>query len=135
MTKADLIESLNVHLKLTKREAAEIVESMIESLKVSFEQGQSVKISGFGNFHVREKKPRRGRNPQTGSQIEIPSRRVLAFRAGQQLKSALNPPPGRAKGAQPPTGRSRFLRERVRKALLGSCGFAANGAAEFVFGA
>lgn len=106
MTKADLIESLNAHLKLTKRESAEIVECMIESLKVSFERGESVKISGFGNFHVREKKQRKGRNPQTGKQIEIPSRRVLAFRAGQQLKNALNAPPGRGNGALRPNGRS-----------------------------
>src|SRR4051794_14637664 len=94
MTKADIIESVYTHVKLTKKESAEIVELVLETLKDTLERGEKVKISGFGNFHVREKKSRVGRNPQTGQEIEISARRVLTFRPSQVLKSALNTPPG-----------------------------------------
>jgi integration host factor subunit alpha len=94
MTKADIIESVYTHVKLTKKESAEIVELVLETLKDTLERGEKVKISGFGNFHVREKKSRVGRNPQTGQEIEISARRVLTFRPSQVLKSALNTTPG-----------------------------------------
>jgi integration host factor subunit alpha len=90
MTKADLIETVYVQVKLTKKESADIVELVLETLKGSLEKGEKVKISGFGNFQVREKKSRVGRNPQTGQEIEISARRVLTFRPSQVLKNALN---------------------------------------------
>jgi integration host factor subunit alpha len=96
MTKADLIESLYARTKIPKKVSAELVELLLESVKASIERGESVKISGFGHFHVRLKKSRVGRNPQTGKPIEIPARRVLSFRAGQHLKHALNAGHGRS---------------------------------------
>lgn len=96
MTKADLIESVYNRVKVSKKEAADIVELVLETMKETLERGEKIKISGFGNFSVREKKPRVGRNPQTGAEIEITARRVLAFRPSQVLKATLN--------AEPPKG-------------------------------
>lgn len=90
MTKADIIESVYTQVKLTKKESAEIVELVLETLKNTLEKGERIKISGFGNFHVRTKKSRLGRNPQTGTEIMISARRVLTFRPSQVLKNALN---------------------------------------------
>lgn len=92
MTKADIIESVYTHVKLTKKDSADIVELVLETLKDTLEKGEKVKISGFGNFHVRGKNSRVGRNPQTGQEIEISARRVLTFRPSQVLKNALNAP-------------------------------------------
>jgi integration host factor subunit alpha len=92
MTKADIIESLHATVKpLSKKEATDVVETVLEAMKASFSKGEKVKISGFGNFHVRTKKRRAGRNPQTGKPLEIPARRVLSFRPSKGLKDALNP--------------------------------------------
>jgi integration host factor subunit alpha len=96
MTKADLIESIYSQLHVPKKESSDIVELVIESLKEAVANGENVKISGFGTFHVRQKKTRKGRNPKTGASMQIAARRVLSFRAGQQLKHALNAPTGRA---------------------------------------
>src|SRR5438067_3646891 len=91
MTKADIIE--NVYERVggySKKEAADIVEAVFDTLKVTLEEGEKIKLSGFGNFVVRDKKARVGRNPQTGQEIEISARRVLTFRPSQVLKNALN---------------------------------------------
>jgi len=91
MTKADIIN--NVHAKLggfSKRESAEIVEIVFDTIKETLEQGEMVKISGFGNFVVRDKKCRVGRNPKTGEEITISARRVLTFKPSQILKAAMN---------------------------------------------
>lgn len=90
MTKADIVESIYASVDLTKKESAEIVEFVIEALKDSLDRGDKVKISGFGNFQVRAKKSRVGRNPQTGEEIEIVSRRVVSFKPSQVLKDSLN---------------------------------------------
>lgn len=90
MTKADIVEAVYANVKLSKKESADIVELVIETLKSTLDDGEKVKISGFGNFDVREKRSRVGRNPQTGAEIEIASRRVLSFRPSQVLKDALN---------------------------------------------
>lgn len=90
MTKADIVEAVYANAKLSKKESAEIVELVIETLKETLDRGEKVKISGFGNFQVRTKKSRVGRNPQTGEEIEIAARRVLSFRPSQVLKDALN---------------------------------------------
>jgi integration host factor subunit alpha len=74
----------------SKKEAAEIVEMVFDTIKETLEHGEKIKISGFGNFIVRDKKSRVGRNPQTGEEIEISARRVLTFRPSQVLKNALN---------------------------------------------
>ncbi len=91
MTKADIIERVYESLGgLSKKESAEIVEAVFETLKRTLEGGEKVKISGFGNFVVRQKKERTGRNPQTGAEIKIAPRRVLTFKPSQVLKNALN---------------------------------------------
>ena len=90
MTKADIIESVYEKVGFSKKESAEIVELVFDTLKETLERGDKVKILGFGNFIVRFKKARVGRNPQTGKEIEISARRVLTFRPSQVLKAALN---------------------------------------------
>src|SRR5512140_3995705 len=72
---------------------ADIIEVVFDALKETLERGDKIKISGFGNFQVRQKKARVGRNPQTGKEIEISARRVLTFRPSQVLKTALNSAP------------------------------------------
>ena len=90
MTKADIIEGVYEKVGFSKKESAEIVELVFDTVKETLERGDKIKISGFGNFQVREKKARVGRNPQTGKEIEISARRVLTFRPSQVLKAALN---------------------------------------------
>ena len=90
MTKADLIESIYEKVGLSKKESSQIVELIFELMRNSLEDGEKVKISGFGNFNIRDKKVRRGRNPQTGDEIEISARSVLTFKASPVLKKALN---------------------------------------------
>jgi integration host factor subunit alpha len=90
VTKADIIESVYEKVGFSKKEAAEIVEMVFDTIKETLERGEKIKISGFGNFIVRDKKSRVGRNPQTGEEIEISARRVLTFRPSQVLKNALN---------------------------------------------
>ncbi|MHB8418895.1 MAG: integration host factor subunit alpha [Myxococcales bacterium] len=90
MTKADIVENVYELVGFSKKESAEIVEMVFDTIKQTLEQGEKIKISGFGNFIVRDKKARIGRNPQTGQEIEISARRVLTFRPSQVLKSALN---------------------------------------------
>lgn len=87
VTKADFAERLFEELGLNKREAKEIVELFFEEIKSSLEDGDQVKISGFGKFDLRDKNTRPGRNPKTGEEIPITARRVVTFRPGQKLKS------------------------------------------------
>ena len=87
LTKADLAEHLNNVLGLNKREAKELVELFFEEIRLCLERGEVVKLSGFGNFNLRDKKQRPGRNPKTGVEIPISARRVVTFKAGHKLKS------------------------------------------------
>ncbi|HEB98545.1 MAG TPA: integration host factor subunit alpha [Thiotrichales bacterium] len=87
LTKADLAEKLYEELGLNKREAKELVEMFFEEIRVALENGNQVKLSGFGNFDLRDKNERPGRNPKTGEEIPITARRVVTFRPGQKLKS------------------------------------------------
>ena len=86
LTKADMAEYLFEELGLNKREAKDMVELFFEEIRQSLENGQQVKLSGFGNFDLREKKQRPGRNPKTGEEIPISARRVVTFHPGQKLK-------------------------------------------------
>ena len=86
LTKADLVECLFNELGLNKREAKEFVELFFERIRAALAEGEQVKISGFGNFGVRKKSPRPGRNPKTGEEIPISARRVVTFRASHKLK-------------------------------------------------
>ena len=90
MTKADIIEQIYEKVGFSKKESSEIVELVFDTMKETLEQGEKIKISGFGNFIVRAKRSRTGRNPQTGEAIEIAPRRVLTFRPSQVLKQVLN---------------------------------------------
>ena len=87
LTKADMAEMLYQELGLNKREAKELVEMFFEEIRSSLETGNQVKLSGFGNFDLRDKNQRPGRNPKTGEEIPISARRVVTFRPGQKLKS------------------------------------------------
>ena len=90
MTKADIVEALYEKVGFSKKEAADLVELVFDTIKGSLSQGSKIKISGFGNFVVREKRSRVGRNPQTGQSIEISARRVLTFRPSQVLRAEVN---------------------------------------------
>ena len=90
LTKAKLAETLFEQLGLNKREAKDLVEGFFESLRSSLESGEQVKLSGFGNFDLRHKGERPGRNPKTGEEIPISARRVVTFRPGQKLKSRVD---------------------------------------------
>ena len=87
LTKATMAESLFEELGLNKREAKELVEQFFEEIRTALEGGYQVKLSGFGNFDLRDKSERPGRNPKTGEEIPITARRVVTFRPGQKLKA------------------------------------------------
>ena len=87
LTKSGMAEQLFDELGLNKREAKEIVETFFEEIRSSLEDNIQVKISGFGNFDLRDKSERPGRNPKTGEEIPISARRVVTFRPGQKLKA------------------------------------------------
>ncbi len=87
LTKAEMAESLFNELGLNKREARELVDVLFEDLRAALVSGEQVKLSGFGNFDLRDKNQRPGRNPKTGEEIPITARRVVTFRPGQKLKA------------------------------------------------
>ena len=87
LTKADMAEMLFDELGLNKREAKEIVEKFYGEISSALENNDNVKLSGFGNFELRDKSSRPGRNPKTGEEIPIAARRVVTFKPGQKLKS------------------------------------------------
>ena len=90
MTKIEIVTNVYEKLGFSKRECADIVDKFFEVIKETIANGENVKISGFGNFIVKQKKARRGRNPQTGDEIEIAKRKVLNYRLSQVLKDAIN---------------------------------------------
>lgn len=90
LTKAELSEQLYDLIGLNKREAKEVVDLFFDEIRVALVDGEEVKISGFGNFRVREKKARPGRNPKTGEDIPITPRRVVTFRSGQKLRALVS---------------------------------------------
>jgi integration host factor subunit alpha len=87
LTKAEIADRLFDEVGLNKREAKEFVDAFFEAIKSSLEQNENVKLSGFGNFQLREKNQRPGRNPKTGEEIPISARRVVTFRPGQKLRA------------------------------------------------
>ena len=104
MTKAEIVDLISEKAGFSRREAAEILEVVLELIKNSVARGEDVKISGFGKFAVRDKRARRGRNPQTGQALEITARRVLTFKPSPILRDALNEPAPAEAAAQPPVG-------------------------------
>ena len=93
LTKAEMADRLYEEVGLNKREAKEFVDAFFDGLRGALEQGNQVKLSGFGNFQVRDKPPRPGRNPKTGEVIPISARRVVTFHASQKLKSVVEGAP------------------------------------------
>jgi integration host factor subunit alpha len=87
LTKADIADRLFNEVGLNKREAKEFVDAYFETIRQALESGENVKLSGFGNFQLREKNQRPGRNPKTGEEIPISARRVVTFRPGQKLRA------------------------------------------------
>ena len=87
LTKAEIAEHLVDKLNINKRDAKEVVEAFFEQIRNALESGEQVKLSGFGNFDLRDKSQRPGRNPKTGEDIPISARRVVTFRPGQKLKN------------------------------------------------
>ena len=87
LTKAAMAEKLFEEMGLNKREAKEMVDLFFEEIRLALEKGEQVKLSGFGNFDLRDKNQRPGRNPKTGEEIPISARRVVTFRPGQKLRA------------------------------------------------
>ena len=96
LTKAEMAEHLFEKLGINKKDAKDLVEAFFEEIKGALESGEQVKLSGFGNFDLRDKNERPGRNPKTGEDIPIKARRVVTFLLGQKLKS-------RVENSKPPT--------------------------------
>jgi integration host factor subunit alpha len=90
MTKADIVENIYEKVGFSKKDSAELVELVFDIIKGTLETGDKIKIAGFGNFVVKSKADRRGRNPQTGEEITITARRILTFKPSQVLKASLN---------------------------------------------
>ena len=91
MTKADMIESVyEKFYDISRRGAAEVVETLFDIIKETLKSGEDVKLSGFGNFNIQHKKARRGRNPQTGQSITISARRIVSYRPSKVLRGQLN---------------------------------------------
>ncbi len=86
LTKADMVEKLFTELGINKKDAKDLVDQFFEEVKAALANGRSVKLSGFGNFDLRDKNQRPGRNPKTGEEIPITARRVVTFKPGQKLK-------------------------------------------------
>ncbi|GFE56733.1 integration host factor subunit alpha [Geobacter sp. AOG1] len=90
MTKADLVDKIHAVVGYSIKESVDILETVLSLMKDTLEKGEKIKIAGFGNFEIRQKADRRGRNPQTGEAITITSRRVLTFKPSTVLKQAIN---------------------------------------------
>ncbi len=90
MTKADIVEVVHNRTGFSKKESSEAVELILDILKEVLEEGEKIKLSGFGNFVIRSKEVRKGRNPKTGEEMEISARSVLTFKPSQKLKDHIN---------------------------------------------
>jgi integration host factor subunit alpha len=90
MTKADLVDKIHKSNGISKKDSFNMLEAVFSIMKDTLESGEKIKVAGFGNFEVTEKKDRKGRNPQTGETITISARRVLTFKPSMTLKQAIN---------------------------------------------
>ncbi len=90
LTKIDIAEKIHDELEFTKKESIDILESFISLMKDTLKAGEDIKVSGFGNFEIKQKKDRIGRNPQTGESMTITSRRILTFKPSGKLRTAIN---------------------------------------------
>ena len=90
LTKSNIVDTVYARTELTKKESSDYVNEVLELMKETLEEGEEIKVSGFGKFEVRKKSERVGRNPRTGDEILIPERKVLRFKVSQVLKDELN---------------------------------------------
>ena len=90
LTKAEMAEFLHQELGLSKKDAKNLVDSFFEEIRLALENNEPVKLSGFGNFELRDKRERPGRNPKTGEEVEISARRVVTFKPGQKLRDRVD---------------------------------------------
>ena len=90
LTKAEMAEALFNQLGLNKREARELVDLFFEEVRAALSNGEQVKLSGFGNFDLRDKNQRPGRNPKTGARVEVPAKRIPYFKPSKELKDLVN---------------------------------------------
>jgi integration host factor subunit beta len=97
MTKAELVEEVAKTADLTKKDAEQLVEVVFESIIKTLNEGEKIELRGFGSFRVRERGSRRGRNPKTGTPVEIPAKRVAYFKPGKELKELINKETGDGK--------------------------------------
>lgn len=97
MTKAELIDEVSKVVEMTRKDSETIVETIFDSIVNSLHKGEKIEIRGFGSFRTRQRQPRVGRNPKTGSRVEVPSKRIPFFKPSKELRDLVNQP---AKGAQ-----------------------------------
>ncbi len=90
LTKADMVDHLTIRLRMSRQDARQLVDTFFAQISSDLAQGKEVKLSGFGNFELRDKKVRPGRNPKTGEEIPVQARRVVTFKAGQKLRSMIS---------------------------------------------
>jgi integration host factor subunit alpha len=90
LTKADMVDHLTIRLRMTRQDARALVDAFFAQISDDLAQGKEVKLSGFGNFELKDKKVRPGRNPKTGEEIPVDARRVVTFKAGQKLRSMIS---------------------------------------------
>ena len=90
MTKADLVEKVANEADMTKKDAEQLVEIIFDSITETLNRGEKIELRGFGSFRVRERNSRKGRNPKTGSSVDIPAKRVAYFKPGKELKELIN---------------------------------------------
>ena len=104
MTKAELIEEVSRVVEMTRKDSEVIVEAIFDSIVRSLRTGDKIEIRGFGSFRTRQRQPRVGRNPKTGTRVEVPSKRIPYFKPSKELKDLVNTGNGASSGAQPQAG-------------------------------
>jgi integration host factor subunit beta len=106
MTKAELIEEVSRVVEMTRKDSEVIVEAIFDSIVRSLRSGDKIEIRGFGSFRTRQRQPRVGRNPKTGTRVEVPSKRIPYFKPSKELKDLVNNSSGGEAGANPPAAPS-----------------------------
>jgi integration host factor subunit beta len=102
MTKADLIEEVSRVVEMTRKESEVIVEAIFDSIVKSLRAGDKIEIRGFGSFRIRQRKPRIGRNPKTGTKVEVPAKKVPYFKPSKELRDLVNPTGNTAEKSEAP---------------------------------
>jgi integration host factor subunit beta len=104
MTKADLIEEVSRVVEMTRKDSEVIVEAIFDSIVRSLRAGDKIEIRGYGSFRTRQRQPRVGRNPKTGTRVDVPSKRIPYFKPSKELKDLVNASANTGEAAAPPAG-------------------------------